>query len=398
VERGAPGGSEPALKRAALVTFALLALGTAAAGCGGETQRAERPHAAPVVAGRGPAVAADPRPCARQPTDAPGFFTLMTAGRTDGWLAGDLPASVDLRDGRVLWLFGDTWIGARDQGGGLAPGAELWHNSALVQTGGCADLLNAGGTGWLTIPGTDDFWWPSGGFVPGGTRGQVVDVFVTRIRRTGTGVFDFVPVGADVVELRRADLAVVGVRALPFQDRLWASSVVADGRWLYLFGRDYTAGPSTYLARGRAGDLFGRWQFWTGRRWTRDPAQVKPVVTYAPFNNPSMARLRDGRWLAIAKDREFDGAAVIGWTARRPQGPWRATGPLVDAPTSGRPAEFTYLAVPHAEITLRHGRRLLVSWNVNTRDASLDGLSDPAVAGYGPRFSVITVPRDRRSR
>lgn len=220
---------------------------------------------------------------------------------------------------------------------------------------------------------------------------------MTRMRRTGPGVFDFVAVGADVIELRRSDLAVVGGRALPYQDRLWASSVVADDGWLYLFGRDYTAGPSTYLARVRARELFGRWQFWTGRRWSRDPASVKPVLDYLPFNNPSMARLRDGRWLAIAKDREFDGASVIGWTARRPQGPWRQTGPLVAAPTSGRPGEFTYLAVPHPEITLPR-ERLLVSWNVNTRDASLDSLSDALVAGYGPRFAVITEPRDRHSR
>src|SRR5262249_14830513 len=155
-----------------------------------------------------------------------------------------------------------TWIGARDEDGGIAPGATFWHNSALVQTGGCVDRVPAGvGGGWLTIPGTDEFWWPSGGFVPGGTRGQAADVFVTRMRRTGPGVFASVALGADVVELRRADLAVVGVRPLPYQDRLWASSVVADGGWLYLFGRDYTAGPSTYLARVRARDLFGRWQF-----------------------------------------------------------------------------------------------------------------------------------------
>ncbi len=321
----------------------------------------------------------------------------MTAGRTDGWLAADLPASVDLRDGRVLWLFGDTWIGARNPDGGIASGATFWHNSALVQTGACTDLVNAGGTGWLTIAGSDDFWWPSGGYVPGGDRGQVVDVFVTRMRRTGPGVFDFVPVGADVVELRRADLTFIGVRALPYQDRLWASSVVVDGRWLYLFGHGYAPGPSTYLARVRTDNVHGRWQFWDGRRFGRDPASATPVLTYGPFNNPSMVRLRDGRWVAIAKEREFDGAAVVGWTARRPQGPWRATGPLVAAPTSGRPGEFTYLAVPHAAVRLPRAR-LLVSWNVNTRDASLDGLSDPVVAGYGPRFEVITVPRDRRPR
>lgn len=342
-------------------------------------------------------MADDRRPCARQPADTVGFFTLMTAGRPDGWITADLPASVDLRDGRVLWLFGDTWIGSRNPDGGIAPGARLWPNSALLQTGGCVDLVPTGGDGWLTIAGTEDFWWPAGGFVPGGRRGQVVDVFVTRMRRTGPGVFDFTPVGADVVELRRADLAVLRVRHLPHQDRAWASSVVADGRWLYLFGRDYTASPSTYLARVRSRDPFGRWEFWSGRRWRADPARAKPVLTYPPFNNPAMARLPDGRWLAVAKDREFSGAAVIGWTARRPQGPWRAAGPLVAAPTSGRPGEFTYLAAAHPEILLPRSR-VLVSWNVNTRDASVDSLSDPVVASYGARFAAVTVPHDRRRR
>src|SRR5215216_2950986 len=336
----------------------LLALTTAGA-CGGGS-RGEHPRAQPVVAGHGPAVSADRRPCARQRADTPDFFSAMTTNRPDGWITADLQ-----------------------------------HNSALVQTGGCVDLVGSAGAGWLTIPGTDDFWWPAGGVVPGGVHGRVVDVFVTRVRRTGPGVFDFEPVGMDVVQLRRSDLAVVGVRPVPHQDRAWASSVVVDGGWLYLFGRHYTAGPSTYLARVRARDVSGRWQFRSGRKWSRDPARATPVLTAPPFNNPAVARLRDGRWLAIAKDREFDGTTVIGWTARTPQGPWRAAGPLIAAPTSGRSDEFTYLAASHPEINLA-GKRLLVSWNLNSRAADLDNLTDPVVATYGPRFAAIRVPRDRR--
>ena len=381
-----------ALRRVTLGAV-LLALTTAGA-CGGNSETAHR-RANPVVAGRGPAVSADSRPCARQRADTPGFFSLMTTNRPDGWITADLPASVDLRDGRVLWLFGDTWTGNRAPDGGIAPGARLQHNSALVQTGGCADLVGSAGGGWLTIPGTDDFWWPAAGVVPGGAHGQTVDIFVTRVRRTGPGVFDFATVGTDVVQLRRSDLAVVGVRPLPHQERLWAASVVADRGWLYLFGRDYTAGPSTYLARVRAGDLDGRWQFRSGRRWSRDPARATPVLAAPPFNNPAVARLHDGRWLAVAKDREFDGTTLIGWTARAPQGPWRATGPVIAAPTSGRPDEFTYLAASHPEINLA-GKRLLVSWNLNSRAADLDTLMDPVVATYGPRFAAIRVPRERR--
>ena len=119
------------------------------------------------------------------------------------------------------------------------------------------------------------------------------------------------------------------------------------------------------------------------------------MLTAPPFNNPAAARLHDGRWLAIAKDREFDGTTLIGWTARAPQGPWRATGPLIAAPTSGRPEEFTYLAASHPQINLA-GKRLLVSWNLNSRAADLDSLTDPVVATYGPRFGAIEVPRDSR--
>jgi len=250
-----------ALRRGTLGAV-LLAL-TAAGACRGDTGAAH-PRAKPVVAGRGPAVAADRRPCARQRADAPGLFSAITTNRSDGWITADLPASIDLRDGRVLWLFGDTWTGARAPDGGIPPGARLQHNSAFVQTGGCVDLVGSAGAGWLTIPGSDDFWWPTGGVVPGGTRGRVIDVFVTRVHRTGPGVFDFGAVGMDVVQLRRADLAVVGLRPLPHQERLWGSSVVADGGWLNLFGRDYTDGTSTYLARVRAGDLCGRWQLRCG--------------------------------------------------------------------------------------------------------------------------------------
>src|SRR5213078_1628021 len=94
-----------ALRRGTLgaVLLALTALGA----CRSDTE-VTRPRANPVVVGRGPAVAADRRPCARQRADAPGFFSAMTTNRSDGWITADLPASVDLRDGRVLWLFGDT--------------------------------------------------------------------------------------------------------------------------------------------------------------------------------------------------------------------------------------------------------------------------------------------------
>jgi hypothetical protein len=331
----------------------------------------------------------DSRGCARQHSTTADFFARMVKNRTDDWLAGDSPGSVDLHDGRVLWLFGDTWVGGRAPDGTFTPATRLWHNSALLQTGQCVDFVGASGTGWLQLPSTLDWWWPTAGFVRGSAGHQVVDIFVDRERRTGPGTFGFTPLSVEVVELRASDLAVLGVRPLRYQNRLWAAaSVVADGRWLYLFSREYQTGPFTYVARASARDPFGAWQFWTGRTWSSDPSHGAPVLTYPPFNNPQISRIGPNRWLALAKDREHLGTTVIGWTARRPQGPWRPTGPLIAAPTTGRPGEFTYLAAAHPEINVGRGR-LLISWNINTQDLTLSQLPS---GNYGPRFAVIRLP------
>src|SRR5579885_2950424 len=46
--------------------------------------------------------------------------------RTEGWTGADCAGSVDLGDGRTLWMFGDTWVGKRQ------PGAQMVNNSIAV--------------------------------------------------------------------------------------------------------------------------------------------------------------------------------------------------------------------------------------------------------------------------
>jgi hypothetical protein len=53
------------------------------------------------------------------------------------------------------------------------------------------------------------------------------------------------------------------------------------------------------------------------------------------------------------------------------------------------------MAASHPEITLS-SKRLLVSWNLNSRAATVNNLADPVATTYGPRFAAIRIPRDRR--
>ncbi len=51
--------------------------------------------------------------------------------RTEGWTGADGINTADLLDGRILWLFGDTWIGDIRQGR-HAPNSELVNNTLAV--------------------------------------------------------------------------------------------------------------------------------------------------------------------------------------------------------------------------------------------------------------------------
>ncbi len=166
--------------------------------------------------------------------------------------------------------------------------------------------------------------------MPGGAHGRAIDVFVTLCAAHGVLRLRLGPVGMDVVQLRTASyLAVVGDGRSPHQERLWGSSVVADGGWLYLFGRDYTAGPSTYLARVRARDLQRRLAVSAKRPslWSWDPGRAAPAVTaLAVQQRVGGAPPEDGLLaLAIAKDRAFDAPLSSVRSARRAEGPgWAA--------------------------------------------------------------------------
>ena len=54
--------------------------------------------------------------------------------RTSGWTGGDVAGTVDLGHGRVLWLFGDTWIGKVAEGAHI-PGSDMVNNSVGLYGG-----------------------------------------------------------------------------------------------------------------------------------------------------------------------------------------------------------------------------------------------------------------------
>lgn len=97
---------------------------------------------------------------------------LKFSAQPQGWLGSDIAKSIPLGDGRVLWLFGDTFIGELE-GGARKPGAKFINNSIAIQdpaitTGDDTTFYwGPGDTSFFPHePGTPgELYWPTSGFM-----------------------------------------------------------------------------------------------------------------------------------------------------------------------------------------------------------------------------------------
>lgn len=111
--------------------------------------------------------------------------------RDPHWVGGDGASSVDLGDGRILWLFGDSWI---DPAGTSArQGGHMVSNSVAIQTGKDprdASIQFYWGRASDRSPAafipdqTDERYWFGNGVV---VADRLI-LFLNRVRRTNSGL------------------------------------------------------------------------------------------------------------------------------------------------------------------------------------------------------------------
>ena len=186
---------------------------------------------------------AEPAPCfvAAAWPEADSLFR-----RDRHWLGADGASSVGLGDGRVLWLFGDTWIDPT--GRGDRHGARMVSNSVGIQTGpdpSRAEMSFHWGTDTDGEPralfpdkGPEALWFGHGVNVDG----RLVLFFARTLRNTGTGLgFEHAGWGALVVENPEDEPSRWRTRMLDTADApqeilLGYASAFADDHYVYAFG------------------------------------------------------------------------------------------------------------------------------------------------------------------
>jgi hypothetical protein len=256
------------------------------------------------------------------------------------WLGGDGAYSVVLGPGRMLWLFGDSFIG-----NGLSRcrrDAAIVRNTVAVQTG--SDPASASlKFHWKAREGSPDAFFPSQGeswYWPGSgilIEGRLL-VFLMEIspERGGLG---FAPRGWGAVLVANPNddpdawsMTMLSVPANRFQVLVGSACCLAQGDFLYAFGAD-ARDHGAYLVRWRLsdaarGDLKAP-QWWMGRGgWVAQeelPARPEPLFGAAQMEYTVHYEPRLGRYVEVQTGSFMDPCLTLrssasltaGWSEKR---------------------------------------------------------------------------------
>jgi hypothetical protein len=306
------------------------------------------------------------------------------------WTGGDSTASVMLPDGRVVWLFSDSYLGTVNADHSRPASSPMVNNVMVVQDGLTLTTTLDGGTAQApealvkpTQP--DEYFWVGDAVVEGGS----LKVIYQRLKHTGTGSLDFTLTGISLATFALPGLTLTSVVDLPLGSAIsWGSGIFIDGAYTYIYGLETVSGLMRFahLARVPTGGLSGAWQFWTGSAWSADPTASGRLISGVDGGGVQKVGSQYV-WVTHENNLMFD-SQVVAYTSSSPTGPFTGPIELFTAPETQTPGAIVYDARVHPEMA-RSGK-LLVSYNVNSLEPG-GTLADVRLGR--PRFVELDWPR-----
>jgi hypothetical protein len=332
----------------------------------------------------------------------PAYEALFSNSR--GWIGADAVYSVALAPDRVLWLFGDTFLGVVEDG--RRRDAVIVNNSVAVQTGMTPDTARidfsfgrdtdgqpaaviepADGRGW--------FW-----IYDGIRTADGLFLFAVQIERSpDTSVFGFRLIGNWLCRIENPDKAPnrwqITQRRLPWstdeeKDQvLFGSALLVADDFLYIYGaRDRRVEgrlqKRMVLARVRLDRLldFDRWRFFADGQWSPSYHEAS-AISEDVANEYSVSHLPHlGKYVLVYSQSGLS-PNILARLADRPAGPWGSPIRLYRCPEAGWDKRiFCYAGKAHPEVSAQAGE-LIVTYVSNATELEL---LEADARLYRPRF------------
>ncbi len=360
--------------------------------------------------------------------------------RTEGWTGGDAAGSVDLGNGRTLWMFADSWIGGVAEGK-HAPGSHMINNAIAVHDssflGNCRvprykDISFYWGpadkkgkpTAWI-IPEIEPektwYWFNGSGVVipsPEGQNRLVMFLFKLTTRGEEGSAWNFQGIGSamaivdnftvppDKWKVRQVEIPYgAGFSSQPGDSLVritnWGVSTwLPEGgieneseRRLYIYGIDDTNPWDKHLllARVKPEDIekLDMWEYYAGEKeWSSGMDDAISIAGGMVSELSVDEYSENGKMtLILTQSEPMFGKRILVRTASNPEGPWSDPEPVYTVPGLDRGKDyFTYAAKGHLHLSCNG--ELLISYIINS-NSFWDMAGDASI--YRPRFVRVPV-------
>jgi hypothetical protein len=331
-------------------------------------------------------------------------FNAYAAGTPNGWTGGDSTYSVKLPDGRIVWLFSDTWLGPLNSDGTRPTSAPLVNNTFVVQNGSSLTTYQGGTAGSpraiMPPTSTSTWFWIGDGHLSNGRLQAVYQEY----KRFGSGAWDWRFNRNVVADFELSNLRTpVSVKELPSASGVaWGSALLPASRsndgYTYIYGVDDSPiNKQMRIARVYGSDLAGgTWQYYTPGGWSFREQNARNLLT--GIANEYSVTPWNGQFLLLSQDStEAFSGQIMGYTSCSPFGTFTHRTPIYRMPEPGpygsywNPNVISYNAHVHA--SLSSGNTFVASYNVNSMDTRVsaegDHYRDPGI--YRPRFFRFTL-------
>jgi hypothetical protein len=326
------------------------------------------------------------------------------------WIGGDSADSVALGGKRILWLFGDSYLGTEE--GEHRKILGMIRNAVAIQEGNAREhphigFFTGGSPGCPRAffrPDGRQWVWPCRGGI---RTASGLYVFLPEFRtvpgkRDG---FGFEMKGMLLAKIRNPDdspnrwnirsFRVPSSVCNAVQGRSFGNPLRGNDGLIYLPGMEEVSGRRFLLMARTVSERledFGSWEYRSNTGWSRrsdaavrlcDHVGAELSVSWKPFL---------GSYLMVTTENGLS-SRIVGRAAPRPWGPWSNAVTLCRASESARdPALACYAGKEHPELAA-HDDEIILSYVCNAEPRRVE--DDPTL--YRPRFVRVRLAPPRNS-
>lgn len=292
------------------------------------------------------------------------------------WRGADGAATIDLENGKILWLFSDTFIDS--EGTGKRSNAKMINNSIAIQEGKNFENVNlqfyTGGTkdkpeSFFELPGETWFWTGHGIIVK---KKLIIFLFEEEKSSEGLG-FKSIGWSMVIIDNPNDDPGLWKMKYIKGPETFGviagSSAVLKDNDYLFVYGVKEPGKHDVYLLRFEidkvlAGVLSGM-EWWVKDSWkTEVLEEPKSAALFSGQTEFSVHFDKDLQKYIQVQTFGFGNSPLGYRLADKMQGPW-SDPVLFYQPKLNHPKEFVYTANAHPEMDSEY---LFITYNINNFD------------------------------